>query len=219
MVKEGAIGAIGMSNYHRDEMLRAFELCETHGLTKPSVYQGLYNPLNRLAEEELIPTLHAHGCSFIAFNPLAAGLLSGAHRAGNEAPAGRFKDNPNYLPRFYTDPNFEALETIRTACDAHGWSMIDATYTWMLRHSALGPKDGLLLGASSLAQIDQNLAACELAASSELPPALASAFDSVWTSQALREAAFPYWRSYSADMPGRDDRPQGASYAAHGPKK
>lgn len=41
MVKEGAIGAIGMSNYHRDEMLRAFELCETHGLTKPSVYQGL----------------------------------------------------------------------------------------------------------------------------------------------------------------------------------
>ena len=93
--------------------------------------------------------------------------------------------------------HFPSLTTLRSRCRPHS----DATYTWMLRHSALGPKDGLLLGASSLAQIDQNLAACELAASSELPPALASAFDSVWTSQALREAAFPYWRSYSAGKP------------------
>ena len=77
------------------------------------------NPLNRLAEEELIPTLHAHGCSFIAFNPLAAGLLSGAHRAGNEAPAGRFKDNPNCkrMPMPALSRARFCLRSVRTCID------------------------------------------------------------------------------------------------------
>ena len=39
MVRDGQISAIGMSNYHADEVQRAFELCDAHGLTKPSVYQ------------------------------------------------------------------------------------------------------------------------------------------------------------------------------------
>lgn len=145
MVQEGKIGAVGMSNYHADEMARAFALCEEHGLTKPSVYQGLYNPLNRAAEDALLPLLRSHGCSFVAYNPLAAGLLSGKHRPGVEVPAGRFKDNPNYLPRFYTDGNFAALQTISAACDAAGLSVLDATYCWLLRHSALTEADGLLV--------------------------------------------------------------------------
>ena len=94
LVREGKIRKIGMSNYHASEMERAFALCDEHSLTKPSVYQGLYNPLNRMAEAELLPVLRAHGCSFVAFNPLAAGLLSGAHYKGGDVNAGRFKDNP-----------------------------------------------------------------------------------------------------------------------------
>lgn len=38
-VKEGLIERIGMQNYHAEEVKRAFELCEQHGLTKPSVFQ------------------------------------------------------------------------------------------------------------------------------------------------------------------------------------
>ena len=47
LVKDGVVGTIGMSNYHASEMERAFQPCDAHGLTRPSVYQGLYNPLNR----------------------------------------------------------------------------------------------------------------------------------------------------------------------------
>jgi aflatoxin B1 aldehyde reductase len=89
MVSEGKVGAVGMSNYHASEVARAFELCAEHGLTKPSVYQGLYNPLNRAVEEELLPVLRAHGCSFVAFNPLAAGLLTGAHKRDGEVRLAR----------------------------------------------------------------------------------------------------------------------------------
>ena len=97
--KEGKIRTIGMSNYHASEMARAFTLCEEHGLAKPTVYQGLYNPLNRAIENELLPVLRAHNCSFVAYNPLAAGLLTGRHTSLSDVQEGRFKDNPNYRAR------------------------------------------------------------------------------------------------------------------------
>lgn len=74
LVSEGFISAIGMSNYHSSEVQRAFDLCDKHGLAKPTVYQGLYNPLNRCVEEDLLPVLRKNKCKFIAYNPLAAGV-------------------------------------------------------------------------------------------------------------------------------------------------
>lgn len=224
LVKSGKIGAVGLSNYHASEVARAFELCKEHGLTPPSVYQGLYNPLNRLVEEELIPLLHANDCAFVAYNPLAAGLLTGKHTSPDQVAAGRFKENPNYLPRFYTTDNFAALASIRSACDAAGVSLVDAAYRWLLCHSALdgSQRDGVLLGASSLEQLDANLAACASARQAgPLPKPVVDAMDGVWSGiPALREGAFPYWRSFSSDMPDElvQKHGHGASYEAHGPK-
>ena len=72
LVKEGKVSKIGMSNYHASEVSRAFELCKEHDLTPPTVYQGLYNPLNRLVEDDLLPLLKENGCSFVAYNPLVS---------------------------------------------------------------------------------------------------------------------------------------------------
>merc|ERR1719273_2885095 len=130
-----------MSNYHYLEMERAFHLCESHGLTKPSVYQGLYNPLNRMVEEDLIPLLKRNDCAFVAYNPLAAGMLAGKHNKDDDkVKKGRFRNNPNYLPRFYTDENFRAVNLLKDACDKEGISLVTATYGWLLRHSALDEK-------------------------------------------------------------------------------
>jgi aflatoxin B1 aldehyde reductase len=217
MVQSGKIQGIGMSNYHASEVQRAFELCKEHELSAPVVYQGLYNPLNRAVEDELLPVLRANNCAFVAYNPLAAGLLTGKHTEPEpgQAKAGRFKNNPNYLPRFYTSANFEALELIRTACDHEGIGMVEATYRWLLRHSALTSDDGLLLGASSLEQLDENLSACAVSADPDrgpLPESVVAAFERGW--ELTRSGAFPYWRSYSADMPNREALDPGASYEA-----
>lgn len=80
--KVGKISKIGMSNYHASEVARAFQLCKEHNLTPPTVYQGLYNPLNRLVEDELLPVLKEHGCSFVAYNPLVS-VKSRIKRSGN----------------------------------------------------------------------------------------------------------------------------------------
>jgi len=220
-VQEGLISSIGMSNYHASEVQRAFDLCNEHGLVKPTVYQGLYNPLNRCVEEDLLPVLRQNGCSFVAYNPLAGGMLTGKHTMQDEVRTGRFKNNPNYLPRFYTSANFQAMRLIQSACEAASISMVEATYRWLLCHSALNAGDdnfdgdGILIGASSMDQLDENLRSCSLAQGAELPKDVVDAFDAAWDVIRREESRpFPYWRSYSADMPNRLELDPGASYSA-----
>ncbi|CAE8585823.1 unnamed protein product [Polarella glacialis] len=213
LIAEGLISKYGMSNYSALEVDRCCKLCAERGWTTPSFYQGLYNPLNRLAEEELLPVLRKHAVAFIAYNPLAAGLLTGKHSPAGDVMVGRFKDNPNYLPRFYTEANFSALAGIQEACGEAGLGMVPATYSWLLKHSQLDARhgDGLLLGASSLSQLEQNLEACLTPV--RLPPTVISAFNSAWATT-ICFAPFPYWRSYSRDQPGRETLPPGAAYNA-----
>ena len=109
------------------------------------------------------------------------------------------------------------MEDIAAACDSADISLLDATYRWLIHHSCLsaGDGDGILLGASSVAHLEQNLDACTSAA--PLPAPVVAAFESAWRSLSEAEP-FPYWRSYSADHPDRESLPPGAGYAAHGPK-
>ena len=93
--------------------------------------------------------------------------------------------------------------------------MVEASYVWSLRHSSLTPSDGLLLGASSVSQLSSNLSAVKRASrydeDSCLPDKVRDAFDGAY--EGTREGAFPYWRGYSKDMPGREGLDQGGAYA------
>ena len=93
--------------------------------------------------------------------------------------------------------------------------MVAATYAWLLNYSALCEVDGVLLGASSLEQLDDCLDACSNIV--DLPDKVRDAFDGAWA--VTRRGAFKYWRSYSADMPDKESRDPGAAYAAASKKK
>ena len=67
---------------------------------------------------------------------------------------------------------------------------------------------GVLLGASSLEQLQENLEAC--GNMPPLPSRILDAMDQAW--ELTRPYAFPYWRSYSKDMPQRESLDPGASY-------
>ena len=114
------------------------------------------------------------------------------------------------MPRFYTDENFEAVERIRLACAEADISMVAATYAWLLNYSSLNEADGVLLGASSVDQLDACLDACANVV--DLPDKVRDAFDGAW--EVTRPGVFKYWRSYSADMPDKESRDPGAAYAA-----
>ena len=88
--------------------------------------------------------------------------------------------------------------------------MVAATYAWLLNYSALREDDGVLLGASSLEQLDVCLDACSSIV--DLPASVKDAFDGAWG--VTRPGGFKYWRSYSADMPDKESRDPGAAYDA-----
>lgn len=228
LVVKGLVGRLGMSNYHESEIERACQLCQENSWTPPTIYQGLYNPLNRRVEKSLLPILRKYNIDFIAYNSLAAGLLSGKHhrplppsvdQQESDILPGRFKNNPNYLPRFFTPANFDALETIQRSLP-EGIDLITATYKWLLCHSSLSSTDGILIGASSLEQLDENLRAYGAVVGNDgllsqpLPESTLQAFDEGWKIIDETGTAFAYWRSFSKDHPNRESLDHGASYNA-----
>eukprot|EP00941_MAST-03F_sp_MAST-3F-sp1_P000512 g512.t1 len=215
LVEDNVIGTVGLSNYSAAEVERAVELCNSHGwyAALPTVYQGLYNPLNRQIETELLPTLRAYDITFVAYNPLAGGMLTGAHVEGEmSVPEGRFKDNPNYLDRFYKEDVFAAIRIIQNACDNENidLSLTQATFSWMMNHSMLGQKDGILLGASKIEHLTSNLNCCKNV--DTLPDKVVEAFDEAWT--ITKDDAFHYFRGYSKDMPDELKQGSGSTYEA-----
>ena len=157
---EGKIRAFGLSNFPAWMVADVWHLCEQHSWIKPSVYQGIYNPLTRGAETELDSCLDHFGMSFYAYNPLAGGLLTGRYGSVDEAPSdGRFTHRPNYKGRYWLKSYFEAVDMIKEAGAQHGISVIEAAYRWLAHHSMLkGDRgDAVIIGASKLDRLRQNI--------------------------------------------------------------
>ena len=94
------------------------------------------------------------------------------------------------------------------------WAPVGEPSTLLARAELLGSSrvgDGLL-GASRVSQLEQNLASCAIDAGFTLPADVLAAFDAAWLG--CRTGAFAYWRSYSADQPGREGMDQGGEYSA-----
>ena len=91
--EEGKFEELGLSNYPAWEVAHVYHLCDKMGMVKPTVYQGMYNGITRQVEMELFPCLRRLGMRFLAYNPLAGGLLTGKHRFDADPDQGRFKGN------------------------------------------------------------------------------------------------------------------------------
>ena len=148
LVGMNVVREVGLSNFHVDEVRRAFDICDEYGLAYPSVYQGLYNPLNRLVEDELLPFLREKNVRFVAYNGLAAGLLTGKHRQGTDVLAGRGPggNDPLHVASIRLLPTQAGSKTTRTTCrafilmkisrpsSASAWPAPRPTYRWSRRH-------------------------------------------------------------------------------------
>ena len=79
LYRSGAFKYLGLSNMSAWEVVRAHAICKENQWIVPTIYQGMYNALTRQVEPELIPALKSLNLRFVAYNPLAGGLLTGKH--------------------------------------------------------------------------------------------------------------------------------------------
>jgi aflatoxin B1 aldehyde reductase len=177
---EGRFASLGVSNFPAWQVVHAWHLCEERGWPRPVVYQGLYNALSRGVEDELMPALRALGMRFYAYNPLAGGLLAGKYTEFAVEPTpGRFTFRPNYRDRYWKPSFFDALALLTESCTREDIPIVAAAFRWLAHHSRLDAahRDGVILGVSGQAQLEQNLAAL---GQGPLPATIIEAFDAAW---------------------------------------
>lgn len=171
---------LGLSNFPAWMVADVWHKCDKNGWVKPTVYEGIYNPLTRKAETELNAALNHFGIRFCAYNPMAGGLLTGRYGKFEEDPMdGRFTHRPNYQGRYWKKSYFDAVEIIKRASDRCKITTIEATYRWLAYHSMLDGErgDSIIIGASKLEHLKQNMDAVK---AGPLPEEMQKAFEEAW---------------------------------------
>ena len=175
VMKAGKARALASSNYASWQIVEMLWISEKRGSTAPYITQVMYNPLARGIEQEYLAMCKRFGISTIVYNPLAGGLLTGKQPRQEPVAGSRFDKNKLYLDRYWHPAYFDAVDKLKKAAQAHGRDLIDVSFSWLLHHT---PIDGIILGASRMSQLEQNLNAFEQA--HPLEPDLLATVDEVW---------------------------------------
>jgi len=162
----------------------------------------MYNAITRDLDKELIPACHRYGIDVVIYNPIAGGLFSGKIKSVDQLPddeLSRFgtkaHNGENYRSRYFRNATFEALEMVEGVASKHQLSLIEVALRWCVHHSALkmGPNgghgDGIIIGVSSLAQLQSNLKDVE---KGPLPEEVVDVLDQAW--QHVKAVAPNYYR-------------------------
>ncbi|MCL4401611.1 MAG: aldo/keto reductase [Acidobacteria bacterium] len=174
LVRAGKVRYPASSNYAAWQVVRMLWLAEKNGYGASWVAQPMYNLLARGIEQEYLPMCREFGVSTVVYNPLAGGLLTGKQRREAPLPGTRFDDNQLYLDRYWHPAYFDAVEQLRGIAEGAGRGMVSLALGWLLHHTST---DCVILGASRLEQLEENLKAVE---EGPLPAEAVEACDRVW---------------------------------------
>jgi L-glyceraldehyde 3-phosphate reductase len=144
----------GISSYSAERTAEAAAILRAMG-TPLLIHQPSYSMLNRWIESDLLDVLGAEGIGCIAFSPLAQGLLT--TRYLNGIPAGSRASRAGSLsPDQISGANLAHVRALNEIAQARGQSLAQMALSWVLRDERV---TSALIGASSVAQLDENLAA------------------------------------------------------------
>lgn len=160
----GKFERFGLSNFSAAEVKQVIEICHENDFVMPTVYQGQYNAFCRNGEEELLPTLRKHDIAFYAYSPSACGFFSEKVTRATSGVSGSRWDvksplGAKYSNDYFHDLMFTAREMVRQHAEQHGIDGHVIGLRWIVWHSQLDADcgDGVIVGASSVKQLKENL--------------------------------------------------------------
>jgi aryl-alcohol dehydrogenase-like predicted oxidoreductase len=162
VVRAGKVRYLGFSNWSAWKVAAALEIQQARGLAPFTHGQMYYSLLGRDVERDVIPMMRRYGLGLTVWSPLAAGFLSGKYtRETLSSPENRYSGF-DVLP-FDKERAFGLVEQLRVIAHAHGASVAQVAIAWLLGRDAVS---SVLIGATKLTQLEDNLAAVDLALSS-----------------------------------------------------
>jgi len=163
IVRSGKALYVGISNWPLEPLLFGINYLRSHD-TPLLIYQGKLNMLNRAPiDEGILRLCHEEGVGFIAFSPLAQGLLTGRYLNCKSTAEGkvngipddsRMSKNKFLRPEMLTDELLAKLHQWNSEAEANGQSLAEMALRWILNQQGV---TSVLVGASSTRQLEQNL--------------------------------------------------------------
>lgn len=159
----GAFRRFGLSNHTTEEVQNVYNHQKSRGWVLPSVYQGMYNPITRHCETDLLPLLRKLGIAFYAYSPTAGGFLAknkqqvldGVGRFGTDDPQGAFYNE------LYNKPALlDVLAPWADIARDSGSPLYHLASRWVAYNSELKTEygDALVMGVKDVEQLKENLA-------------------------------------------------------------
>jgi aryl-alcohol dehydrogenase-like predicted oxidoreductase len=186
LVRSGKVRHVGLSDVPAWYAARAQTLAEWRGYEKISALQLEYSLVERGIEDEFIPLGLDQGMGTMVWSPLASGLLSGKYKPSQTGGTGDGRlallansGNPGFAK--FNDRNFAIVAELEKVAREAGRSMAQVALNWVANRPGVAT---VILGATKLAQLEDNLGALDF----DLPAELRTRLDAVSASP----ARFPY---------------------------
>ena len=166
LVRAGKVLYAGASNFRAYRLMKALAISDRLGLTRFVAYQGQYNLIVRSAERELFELMKEEGLGYISWSPLAAGMLTGKVQPGATPADTRLGQREYEIDGlFKNERGFEVAAVVQKAASEIGCSPAQLALAWQRTR----PVTSVIIGARTMAQLDDNLAALDLS----IPPEIA----------------------------------------------
>lgn len=163
LVRRGYVRYTGFSNWSAWQAAKAVGLSQQHGWPRFITGQMYYSLVGRDIEHEVLTFARDAGIGTMIWGPLAGGFLSGKYHQGNLSDADHRLSGFDFLP-FDKERGFALVELMRRVATAHDASVAQVALAWLLAKPGVST---VLLGASKLTQLEDNLRAMELMLSPE----------------------------------------------------
>jgi L-glyceraldehyde 3-phosphate reductase len=155
-VRRGQARYVGISSYGPQRTEEAARILRGLG-TPLLIHQPSYSLLNRWIERELLDVLDREGVGAIVFSPLAQGLLTDRYLDGIQEDS-RVRRGNSFSADLLTEENLARVRALNEIAAERDQTLAQLAIAWVLRD---GRVTSALLGASSVQQLDQNLAALQ----------------------------------------------------------
>ncbi len=178
LVRAGKVRYLGCSNYAAYRLVEALWAADRRGKEPFVSLQMQWSLAVRDAERELVPAVRHFGLGAMVWSPLARGFLSGKYRRGEPPPAGsRLATWRDSYRQFDNERGWRTLEAVRAVAARHGATPAAVSLAWLL---ARPEATTVVVGARTVAQLEENLAAQDLRLGAEDLAALDEASAPEW---------------------------------------
>ncbi|MFE9693250.1 L-glyceraldehyde 3-phosphate reductase [Micromonospora sp. NPDC005806] len=155
-VRAGKALYVGISSYSAAKTAEAAAILRDLG-TPLLIHQPSYSMLNRWIENDLLDTLEREGVGCIGFSPLAQGMLTDRYLDGVPEDS-RAHAGSSLFPEWLTEENLDKIRNLNAIAARRGQNLAQLAIAWTLRDPRM---TSTVLGASSVAQLEANVAALD----------------------------------------------------------